>query len=93
VDNSAPSKPQRCSMSATLADILAPFPAKRLARAAGAHPKTAQRWREGATAPNGDTLLRLMTDDELLSAILRAIGRADEAARQHAISILTREAP
>lgn len=76
-------------MSAALADILAPFPAKRLARVAGAHPKTAQRWRDGTTAPSGDALIALMTDDELFAAVMRAIGRADEGAKQRAIAILT----
>jgi hypothetical protein len=79
-------------VSASFADILSPFPAKRLARAAETHPKTAQRWREGATAPGGDALLRLMRDDDIFAAILRAAGRADEAAKQRAIAILTGDA-
>lgn len=77
-------------MSASIADIFAPFPAKRLARASGAHPKTAARWRAGDTAPSAEALIRMMTDDELCAAILKAAGRADHASRMQAIGNLAR---
>lgn len=70
-------------MMAAVADILAPFPAKRLARAAGAHPKTAERWRRGEAAPSGDAVLRMMArDDELFAALLAATGRGVEGAQR-----------
>lgn len=76
-------------MSASIANAFSAFPAKRIAAASGAHPKTAQRWRDGSAVPSGDALIRMMSDDDLCAAILRAAGRADEAARQRAIAILT----
>lgn len=71
-------------MSAASADIFAPFPAKRLANAAGAHPKTAARWRTGDTTPSAEALIKMMNDDDLLAAILRAAGRTDTATRMQA---------
>lgn len=80
-------------MSAAFSSVLAPFPAKRIASAGGVHPKTAQRWRDGTAEPSGSALLAMMSDDDLYAALMRAIGRADEAARQRAIAILTAEEP
>lgn len=77
-------------MSATLSPFFAAFPAKRLAMASGAHPKTAQRWRDGTASPSGDALIKMMTDDELFAAILRAAGRADHATRMEAADRLAR---
>ena len=77
----------------SLPDILCNFSVKHIARAAGAHPKTAARWRRGEAAPSGDAILRIMaTDSELLVALLHAAGRADFAsniaAQQHLILAL-----
>jgi hypothetical protein len=63
---------------------LAPFSEKQIARAANAHPKTAARWKRGEAVPSGDAVLRMMQDDALLVAILRAAGRADHATRVEA---------
>ncbi len=92
MDRSVPTNGHVAAMSATFADILSQFPAKRLARAADKHPKTAQRWRSGITEPAGRDILLLMKDDDIFAAILKAAGRADEAAKQRAIAILTGEA-
>ena len=89
MDRSVRPKPQGRAVSTAFADILSPFAAKRLARAAHKHPKTAQRWRNGITAPSGDDVLRMMHDDDIFAAIMRAAGRADEAAKERAIAILT----
>jgi hypothetical protein len=76
-------------MSMTAAAILGPFPAKRLARAAETHPKTAERWRRGEASPSFDAVLRMVErDDELFVAFLRAAGRADDGRRARAASIL-----
>ena len=77
-------KERVCAMSATAADIFAPFPAKRLARAADAHEKTAARWRAGETTPSFEAVIGMMSDDELLAALLRAAGREDLAKRMKA---------
>lgn len=88
---SAPSMERIRSMTVACASLFSMFPAKRLARAAGAHPKTAERWRRGEAAPSGDAVLRMMAaDDDLFVAILSAAGRADDAARQRAIAFLDR---
>lgn len=88
MDSIAPKTCQVRAVTAAFADILAPFPVKRVARAAHTHPKTVARWRAGETKPSADALIAMMSDDDLFAAILRAIGRADEAARQRAIAIL-----
>lgn len=78
-------------MSASAASVLAAFPAKRLARAAGVHTKTAERWRAKVSEPSWDATMRMLRDDDVFAAILRAAGRADEAAKARAIAILTGE--
>jgi hypothetical protein len=73
-------------MMAQMSAVLAPFPAKRIARAANTHPKTAERWRRGEAAPSCEAVLHMMAaDDDLLVAILRAAGRADHATRADAL--------
>lgn len=79
------------SMTAAVADILAPFSAKRLARAGQAHTKTAERWRRGEAVPSGEAMLRMMArDDDLFAALLAAAGRSDEARRAQAAAVLQR---
>ena len=89
MDRSVLTRRQGRTMSAAFADILAPFPIKRVARVTGSSTRTVTRWRAGETKPSAHDLIAMMSDDELFAAILRAVGRADEAARQRAIAILT----
>lgn len=72
-----------------LRELLAPFSAKRIARASGAHPKTTERWRRGEAIPTGDAVLRMMaSDDALYAALLSAAGRATDGQRAVAASHL-----
>jgi hypothetical protein len=77
-------------MSAAIRTALAPFPAKRIAKAANAHPKTCERWRRGEAVPCGAALVDMMrADDEIFAALLRAAGRSDHAARATALRHMT----
>jgi hypothetical protein len=76
-------------MSGTISAALTAFPAKRIARAANTHPKTAERWRRGEAVPCGAALLAMMqADDEIFAVLLRAAGRSDHAARATALQHL-----
>jgi transcriptional regulator with XRE-family HTH domain len=73
----------------SIADALCGFTDKRIARASGAHPKTAARWRRGEAEPSGSAMLAMMrADDELLAALLHAAGRADDAKRARATALI-----
>lgn len=66
--------------SRSFSDILAPFDAKRIARAARVHTKTAERWRRNEATPSGEALVQMMaSDNDLLVALLHAAGREDYA--------------
>jgi len=74
------------SMSVSIiTQVCSAYPAKRLARAARVHTTTAARWRHGETTPSASALLEMMrADDDVFLGVLRAIGRADHAARAQA---------
>lgn len=81
--------PSMGRMRPSLHDALAAFPAKRIARVARVHTKTAERWRLGHAEPTGDAVLRMMAgDDALYAALLSAAGRATDGQRALAASHL-----
>lgn len=66
-------------------------PAKTLARWAGVHPGTAERWQRGETEPRASELVRLMAADASIFAEIAALaGRADAGQRVVAAEHLKR---
>ncbi len=55
------------------------WPAKFLARRAGTNERTAENWKAGANGPSWPLVVRMLHDEELGPALLKATGREDLA--------------
>lgn len=67
------------SATEALKNAFKEWPTKILANRAGTNERTAENWRRGENGPSWSMVVRMLQDQELAPALLRAAGREDLA--------------
>lgn len=67
------------SATDALRDAFRNWPTKFLANRAGTNERTAENWKRGDNGPSWPIVVRMLQDEELAPALLRAAGREDLA--------------
>jgi hypothetical protein len=67
------------SATASLKEAFRKWPTKFLATRAGTNERTAENWKRGENGPSWPIVVRMLQDEELAPALLRAAGREDLA--------------
>lgn len=67
------------SATDALRDAFRNWPTKFLANRAGTNERTAENWKRGENGPSWPIVVRMLQDEELAPALLRAAGREDLA--------------
>lgn len=67
------------SATDALREAFRTWPTKFLANRAGTNERTAENWKRGENGPSWPIVVRMLQDEELAPALLRAAGRDDLA--------------